>query len=56
MEGREKTKSQVIEPTYEIDKADQLYELSFDDIDQMLRRRGLKSDLLFLNKVCWLRR
>ena len=56
MEGREKTKPQVIEPTYVIDMADQLYELSFDVIDQTMQRRGLKSDLLFLNKVCWLRR
>jgi len=45
-EGREKTKPQVIEPTYEIDKADQLYELSLDLIDQALRRRGLKSTIL----------
>jgi len=54
-EGRDKTKPQVIEPTYEIDKADQLYELSLDLIYQTLRRRGLKSDTFFLNKVCWLR-
>jgi len=45
-EGREKTKPQVIEPSYEIDKADQLYELSLDLIDQALRRRGLKSTIL----------
>jgi hypothetical protein len=45
-EGREKTKPQVIESTYEIDKADQLYELSLDLIDQALRRRGLKSTIL----------
>jgi len=45
-EGRDKTKPQVIEPTYEIDKADQLYELSLGLIDQALRRRGLKSTIL----------
>jgi len=47
-EGREKTKPQVIEPTYEIDKADQLYELNLDVVDQPLRRRGLKSNILAL--------
>jgi len=45
-DGRDKTKPQVIESTYEIDKADQLYELSLDLIDQALRRRGLKSTIL----------
>jgi protochlorophyllide reductase len=45
-EGRDKTKPQVIEPTYEIHKADQFFELSLDLIDQTLRRRGLKSNIL----------
>jgi len=45
-EGREKTKPQVIELTYEIHKAEQFFDLSLDLIDQALRRRGLKSTIL----------
>jgi protochlorophyllide reductase len=45
-EGREKTKPQMIEPTHEVDKAEKLYELSVDVIDEALRRRGLKPNVL----------